>query len=131
MTDEEKREYLKKNFIQPIHENLTQEIHNLNLMFESSTEDFANMINFNLGNLNDDIEIDEVVNFPSHGEDFQLEFKARDITRKPKNVFMKFDEKIEFNIEKYLNNRLNKLDRLETLIEETVILYINKAICIS
>jgi hypothetical protein len=125
MTEEEKRDYLRKNFIQPLTDNLTQELNNLNMTFETSTENFANMINFNLGNLNDDIEIDEpVVNGfveADLGDDtFQIELRSRDAKRKPKNTFFKFDERIEFNIEKFLSNRLNKLDKLETLLEETV-----------
>jgi hypothetical protein len=122
MTDEEKRDYLKKNFIQALTDNLTQEINNLNMNLESSTENFANMINFNMGNLNDDIEMEEVYNGPNinvdDSEDFRLEFISEKKV-KHGNAGLKFDEKLEFNVDKFLN-RLNKLDKLESLIEETV-----------
>jgi hypothetical protein len=121
MTEEEKRDYLRRNFIQPLTDNLTQELHNLNMTFETSTENFANLINFNLGNLNDDIEIDENHNFRVEDEEhIQLELLNREI-KKPKNVYFAFDEKIEFNLDRFLDNRLCKLDKLETLIEETVL----------
>ena len=119
MTDEMKKDYLKKNFVQPLSESLPLSCdHFMNSDIDqciSINENFANYINFDLKSItqehilkkqtqsqsqhSNNLEFNNEFNFSQREFDFEL------IDLKPnnfiKNSFFKVDPKIEYNIQRY------------------------------
>ena len=119
MTDEKKKEYLKKNFVQPLSESLPLSCdYFMNSSIDqciSINENFANYINFDLKSITQDylvknntqsqtqnsnnIEINNGFNFSQREFDFELvNIKSSSLLRNP---LLKADQKIEFNIQRY------------------------------
>jgi hypothetical protein len=110
MNDEDKREYLKTNFIKPLSDNISGFVEN-----DIVTENFASMINFDI-NTEDQYEDSPFV------ED-DIYVKNLIETMKSRNPHLKYDEEKESSIDtRFL--KIQKLDKLEVLLEENVI-YIN------
>jgi len=108
MNDEEKREYLKTNFIKPFSENISGFIENDNI-----TENFASMINF-------DINTENLLEDSPFVEE-ELYVKNLIEAVKSKNPYLKYDEEKEFsNDTRFII--IQKLDKLDVLLEENVIL---------
>ncbi len=118
MTEEKKKEYLKKNFVQPLTESLPLSCdYFMNSNIEqciSINENFANYINFDLKSITQDyivkkqtqsqsqlsnnFDVNNALNFSERELDFEL------IDLKPissRNPLLKVDPKIEFNIQRF------------------------------
>ncbi len=110
MNDDEKREYLKINVIKPLEafDELGDDI---------TTENFANIINFELN------PISEIPELPVIEERDEIEINVNKFVEVGKyggNGRLRYDERIEMNQEIRLT-KLEKLDKLDQLLEDSVL----------
>jgi len=142
MTEEKKKEYLKKNFVQPLSASLPLSCdYFMNSGIDqciSINENFANYINFDLKSITQDylvkthtqsqaqncnnIENNNGFNFSQREFDFEL------VNLKPnsslRNPLLKLDQKIEFNIQRYCEE-VDQIQMKEVTFRNSVRLLIN------
>jgi hypothetical protein len=142
MTEEMKKEYLKKNFVKPLSESLPLScdyFNNQNIeQCISINENFANYINFDLKSITQDyINKKQTQSQTQHSKSFEMNydwnfshsefnFELIDMKQQMKNSFFKMDPKIEFNIASYFDEIDNNYASSSSDFKNAVRFYLNK-----